>query len=146
MTRWMIVRIAVLLGLAGILWLSRSATGPSAVAASPGSAASSAASIIHPEIGFSDAAHLAEHFQKHGWEFGGITEAEDLHRAQTLRDRPAGGPVREAVRRDGVVTRFDRSEGEFLAFDRDLTIRTYFRPNDGKAYFDRQLKRGRSVP
>jgi pyocin large subunit-like protein len=45
-----------------------------------------------------------------------------------------------------VITRFDRRGGEFLAFERDLTIRTFFRPNDGEAYFDRQLKRGRAVP
>ncbi len=36
-----------------------------------------------------------------------------------------------------MVTRFDTSDGGFVAFDRDLTIRTYFRPNDGAAYFDR---------
>ena len=55
-------------------------------------------------------------------------------RAQSLRDRPAGGEVLEAVRRDGVITRFDRRRGDFLAFDRDRTIRTFFRPNDGEAY------------
>lgn len=141
------VRIVALIGLAGFAWLSRSAGRPSVVGASPVSAsAAPSVSAGHPEIGFSDAAHLAEHFQKHGREFGGISQLEYLQRAQALRDRPAAGPVREAVRRDGVVTRYDRSEGEFLAFDHDLTIRTYFRPNDGEAYFDRQLKRGRSLP
>ena len=50
----------------------------------------------------------------------------------------------EAVRTDGVVTRFDRAQGAFLAFDRDRTIRTFFHPNDGERYFQRQLARGRS--
>jgi pyocin large subunit-like protein len=59
-----------------------------------------------------------------------------------LRDRPAGDPVLEAVRSDGVVTRFDRSSGTFLAFDRDRTIRTFFKPNDGERYYRRQAERG----
>ena len=49
--------------------------------------------------------------------------------------------VLEAVRSDGVVTRFDKVTGAFLAFNDDLTIRTYFKPNDGEAYFRRQSKR-----
>jgi hypothetical protein len=52
--------------------------------------------------------------------------------------------VLEAVRTDGVVTRFDRASGAFLAFDRDLTIKTFFRPYDGERYYTRQLARGRS--
>jgi pyocin large subunit-like protein len=61
--------------------------------------------------------------------------------AQELRDRPIDGSVLEAARSDGVVTRFDRASGAFLAFNRDRTIRTFFKPNDGEAYFRRQLNR-----
>jgi pyocin large subunit-like protein len=42
---------------------------------------------------------------------------------------------------DGVVSRFDRRSGAFLAFDSDGTIRTFFRPNDGESYFRRQARR-----
>jgi hypothetical protein len=100
----------------------------------------------HPEIGFRDRARLTEHFEKHGSEFGQITEGEYLRRAQALRDRAAGGEILEARRGDGVVTRFDRASGDFLAFDPDDTIRTYFRPNDGEAYFRRQLQRLPGTP
>jgi len=61
--------------------------------------------------------------------------------AQELRDRPADDSVLEAVRGDGVVTRFDRKNGAFLAFNRDRIIRTFFKPNDGESYFRRQLNR-----
>ena len=62
--------------------------------------------------------------------------------SQSLRDAPAGGPILEAVRRgDGVVTRFDRDNGAFIAFNRDRTIRTFFKPNDGERYFHRQAAR-----
>lgn len=97
--------------------------------------------ITHPEIGFKTRAKLEEHFQKHGRDFNARDADAYLELAQTLRDRPAGGMVLEAVRRDHVVTRFDRASGAFIAFDRDLTIRTFFRPNDGEEYFRRQLER-----
>ena len=42
---------------------------------------------------------------------------EYLALAQALRDRPLGPRVVEAARPDGVVTRFDRDSGAFLAFD-----------------------------
>lgn len=71
---------------------------------------------------------------------------EYLHLAQSLRDRPAGGAVLEAVRGDGVVTRFDRASGAFLACDPDGTIRTFFKPHDGEAYFRRQLARTHEGP
>ena len=47
----------------------------------------------------------------------------------------------EAVRRDGVATRFDRDTGAFIAFNTDGTIRTFFKPNDGERYFRRQAER-----
>ena len=48
----------------------------------------------------------------------------------------------ETVRRDGVTTRFDRQTGAFVAFNRDGTIRTFFKPNDGERYYRRQAERG----
>ena len=66
---------------------------------------------------------------------------EYLRTAQTLRDQALGGTIVEAVRNDGVVTRFDRDTGTFIAFNRNGVIRTCFKPNDGEAYFRRQLKR-----
>jgi len=91
--------------------------------------------------GFASRQKLLEHYQKHGREFGAISIEEYLRLAQDLRDRPAGGDVLEAVRADGVVTRFDRATGAFIAFNPQLTIRTYFKPNAGESYFRRQAQR-----
>ncbi len=66
---------------------------------------------------------------------------EYLHQAQELRDRPAGGTVLETVRPDGVISRFDRASGAFIAFNPNGVIRTYFKPNEGETYFRRQSQR-----
>ena len=104
--------------------------------------AAGAARITRPNLGFHSARDLTEHYVKHAAEFGNISKREYLERAQFLRDRPAGGDILEQVRADGVITRFDRASGDFLAVNPDGVIRTYFRPNDGEAYFQRQARRG----
>jgi hypothetical protein len=98
-------------------------------------------SIARPDIGFATAQKLHDHYQKHGGEFGKITKEEYLRQAQELRDRTAGGDILEFVRKDGVITRFDRKSGAFLAYNPDATIRTFFKPNDGENYFRRQARR-----
>ena len=93
-------------------------------------------------VGFADQRRLEEHFEKHGAEFGRITKQHYLRQAQLLRDAKAGGPVLEAVRRDGVVTRYDQQTGAFIAFNANGVIRTFFKPNDGERYWRRQAERG----
>lgn len=94
-----------------------------------------------PSVGFADQRRLEEHFEKHGAEFGRITRQDYLRQAQLLRDTKVGGPVLEAVRRDGVVTRYDRQTGAFIAFNPNGVIRTFFKPNDGERYWRRQAER-----
>jgi len=108
-------------------------------AALAGSAAPS--HVTRPDIGFASRQKLVDHYRKHGREFGAVTMEQYLRKAQELRDRPAGGAILETTRPDGAVTRFDRESGDFIAFNRDGVIRTYFRPADGEAYYRRQLGR-----
>ncbi|MCU0222904.1 MAG: hypothetical protein MUF27_02310 [Acidobacteria bacterium] len=114
------------------------ATDPPSAAAPLG-----APSPARAAIGFRSPGRLAEHFEKHGAEFGAATPQDYLALAQALRDRPSGSEVLELVRADGVITRFDRATGAFLAFERDGVIRTFFVPNDGERYFRRQAARPR---
>lgn len=97
--------------------------------------------VKRPDIGFASRQKLVDHYKKHGREFGAVTMEQYLRKAQELRDRPAGGAILESVRPDGAVSRYDREKGDFLAFNSDGVIRTYFRPTDGEAYYRRQLGR-----
>jgi pyocin large subunit-like protein len=92
-------------------------------------------------IGFVNERRLEEHYDKHGAEFGRITKQDYLRQAQLLRDAAAAGPVLQTVRSDGVTTKFDRETGAFIAFNRDGTIRTFFKPHDGERYYRRQAER-----
>ncbi|HML18923.1 MAG TPA: hypothetical protein VK419_17950 [Bryobacteraceae bacterium] len=91
--------------------------------------------------GFRTRRQFEEHYAKHGREFGNISQQEYLHLAQALRDAPPDGPILEAIKPDGVITRFDRRSGAFGAYNPDRTIRTFFIPNDGERYFRRQARR-----
>ena len=91
--------------------------------------------------GFVSRARLNEHYQKHGAEFGRVTQAEYLRLAQDLRDTPVRGPILQSVNRAGVITKFDTAHGYFGAYNPDGTIRTFFIPTDGERYFRRQAKR-----
>lgn len=134
--------LGLLIALIGAYFASdlRLADAPSTSETSP--ARASSAVVSHADIGFRSQKALDDHFAKHGREFGTIDRDEYLRLAQALRDAPIGSDVLEAVREDRVTSRFRRSRGEFVAFNPDLTLRTFFKPNDGEAYFRRQAERG----
>jgi pyocin large subunit-like protein len=135
------VQIAVVLIVAAVAALINHFQRPGTVNR-PTEANVPAAAAARSDVGFRSRGALEDHFRKHGREFGpGLTVEEYLRRAQMLRDAPVGGPILELTRGDRVTCRFDRRTGDFLAFNPDRTIRTFFRPNDGEAYFRRQAQR-----
>jgi len=91
--------------------------------------------------GFRNRRLFDEHYAKHGREFGNISQQEYLRLAQALRDAPPGGPILEAVKPGGILTRFDKRSHAFGAYNADRTIRTFFIPNAGERYFHRQASR-----
>ena len=142
--RWLVVLALLLAGCdAGPVPQQASPAPAATAAAGPAPAPGSLQVAGREAIGFRTPRAPAEHFAKHGAEFRVDSAQEYLALAQALRDRPAGGAVLEIVRGDGVITRFDRASGAFLAFERDGVIRTFLIPNDGERYFQRQAKRQR---
>jgi pyocin large subunit-like protein len=92
-------------------------------------------------IGFRSKSKFDSHFVKHGREFGSISKSEYLRRAQQLRDAPLSDDIIEARQARGNFARFDRRSGAFMAFEEDLVILTFFRPDDGEEYFQRAVRR-----
>ena len=139
--------------LTGLLALAACGVGGDAQrsAASPGSPtrasrdalsdrAAAPAGALHAGVGFHSRRQLGEHFAKHGADFAPMTVQQYLRAAQALRDAPVGGAVEEIRRADGTTSRYDRATGAFVAFNADGTIRTFFKPNNGEAYFRRQAQ------
>ena len=60
--------------------------------------------------------------------------------AQLLRDSRPGKNILESKRADGGGAKFDTKRTWFVAYDADGTIRTFFIPNDGIRYFERQRR------
>jgi pyocin large subunit-like protein len=70
---------------------------------------------------------LEEHYLKHGYQFGQITQEEYLHGAQALLNAAPGTDVLEKVRFNGDVEHFRVSTGEFAVMTQRGRIRTYFK-------------------
>ena len=140
---WLRLIVAALAALSIFLYWSHALErGQRLAGGSMAPAAGAAEARDRANVGFVDQRRLDEHYAKHGAEFGRITKQDYLHQAQLLRDAEVGGPVLQTVRADGVTTRYDRQTGAFVAFNRNGTIRTFFKPHDGERYYRRQAERG----
>ena len=85
---------------------------------------------------FRKAEYLQEHFEKHGAEFGYATAEEYLAGANRVVASPEALHKLEAE--DGDDVYYLESTNEIVFVSTSGYLRTYFKPNDGKAYFDRQ--------
>ena len=81
---------------------------------------------------------LADHFARHGADFGAQTADEYANMAsQFLQDsQRAGLPTK--IDSQGVIRVFDPQTGTFGAFNPNGTTRTFFKPPNPAAYFNRQ--------
>jgi len=79
---------------------------------------------------------LQEHFEKHGAEFGYASAEEYLAGANRVIASPEALHKLEAE--DGDDVYYLETTNEFVIVSTKGYIRTYFKPSDGKAYYDRQ--------
>ncbi len=141
--RWLLFAfflLAILSGCSTKTGSTEAASKSSPTQASTAQVQSSPSNTVGP-IGFSTYEKWQDHFKKHGSEFGNISAEQYLVMAQQLRDSPPSQDILEIERKDHVTSRFERSSGNFLAFNRNRTIRTFFKPKDGERYFRRQAKK-----
>lgn len=85
---------------------------------------------------FRRAEYLQEHFEKHGAEFGYATAEEYL--AGANRVIASADVLHKLEAEDGDDVYYLEATNEFVIVSTDGFLRTYFKPEDGKAYYDRQ--------
>ncbi len=85
---------------------------------------------------FRSAELLESHYQKHGGEFGNITKEEYLLLANQLI--ASSTALRKQEKEDGDTVMYEEESNRFLVLSTDGYIRTFFRPDDGLAYYERQ--------
>ena len=77
------------------------------------------------------------HYEKHGHEFGNITKEEYLQKANDLINSDSSD-ILTKYEDDGDYMFFNKKTDEFLVLAPDGYIRTYFIPDDGIDYWNRQ--------
>lgn len=85
---------------------------------------------------FRYASYLQEHFEKHGAEFGYTTTQQYLEGANKVIN--ADKVLHKLEAEDGDDVYYLESTNELVIVSTDGYIRTYFKPTDGIAYYNRQ--------
>lgn len=80
--------------------------------------------------------YLQEHFERHGAEFG--YGSADEYLAGANRVVASSEALHKLEAEDGDDVYYLESTNEFVIVSTDGYLRTYFKPDDGKAYFDKQ--------
>lgn len=95
---------------------------------------------VDTDLQFRTEQKLEEHFQKHvieQQEFGDISVEDYLYFAQELMTVVEGeDTLTKEI--DGETFYYDAETNEFGVLSSDGYIKTFFKPSDGQAYFDRQ--------
>ena len=88
------------------------------------------------EYSFKNATLLNDHYEKHGKEMGYASAASYLEAANAVVNNPKSLHKIEAE--DGDDVYYLESTNEFVVVSKDGFIRTYFYPEDGIDYYNRQ--------
>lgn len=78
------------------------------------------------------------HYEKHGAEFGDITQDEYLDLANELINATGDNILHKTEKEDGDFLYYDTETNEFLVLSTDGYIRTFFKPSAGLDYWERQ--------
>ena len=78
------------------------------------------------------------HYEKHGAEFGNITQDEYLDLANELINAEGENILHKTEKEDGDFLYYDTETNEFLVLSTDGYIRTFFKPSAGLDYWERQ--------
>jgi hypothetical protein len=88
--------------------------------------------------GFASEEQAQLHFQKHGKEFGNITQEEYIARARELLSSEVGDDIKGYTAEDGWVYRYNEKTNEFAKATADGNIWTFYKPKRGAAEWEYQ--------
>lgn len=91
---------------------------------------------IQPAVMFRSEQLLKEHYEKHGREMG--YESSDEYLAGANAAIHHSKALHKTQKEDGDDVYYVASTNDFVVVSTDGYIRTYFRPEDGMAYYNRQ--------
>jgi pyocin large subunit-like protein len=80
--------------------------------------------------------HLSDHYNKHGIEMGFASKEEYEEAANKVINNPDA--LHKTEKEDGDDVYYLEETNEFVVVSTDGFIRTYFCPDSGKKYFDKQ--------
>ncbi|MEG0027628.1 MAG: hypothetical protein RR360_06865 [Raoultibacter sp.] len=113
--------------------------GVSGCAQSPDQGASSTpVAAGEQDYQFASQEKFDQHYKKHGREFGSISQNEYLQKANDLIVSTASTVKTKEEKTDGDTCYYDTATNEFLVLTKKGVIRTFFHPDDGIDYFNRQ--------
>ena len=81
---------------------------------------------------------LTDHFQRHGADFLAMSPEDYARQAHAFYLAREDYQVKTDWEGDGTVRVYDEVTNAFGAYNADGATKTFFKPNNGQAYFDRQ--------
>ena len=87
------------------------------------------------KIEFETPESMQKHYVKHGEEYGDISIESYVSLANELANMPVSDDVEKIVRSDGSTAIYRFSTNDFLVVTKDGSIRTFFKPKNGKEYW-----------
>lgn len=92
--------------------------------------------VDYQEYHFQNDNLLESHYEKHGKEMGFSSSKEYEMSASDVVNNPES--LHKTEKEDGDDVYYKENTNEFVVVSTDGYIRTYFNPDSGKKYFDRQ--------
>lgn len=92
--------------------------------------------VDYQEYHFRNRDLLEAHYEKHGKEMGFSSSKEYEMSASDVVNNPES--LHKTEKEDGDDVYYKENTNEFVVVSTDGYIRTYFNPDSGKKYFDRQ--------
>jgi RHS repeat-associated protein len=81
---------------------------------------------------------LADHFRRHGADFGATSPKEYGKMASEFFEKAKKENLPTKIAPDGTIRVYDPKSNTFGSYNKDHTTRTFFKPKEGQKYWDRQ--------